>query len=126
MGQHRGLHLFTIGQRRGINCPAAAPYYVVRLDTRHNRLVVGPKEALLATRCRVADINWIIPEPGVAISARVRLRYRHQAAKAQIVPGDGQTAEVIFETPQSAITPGQAAVFYADDAVLGGGWIVSE
>jgi tRNA-uridine 2-sulfurtransferase len=126
LGHHQGLHLFTIGQRRGINCPAAAPYYVVRLDKPHNRLVVGPKEALLSTRCRVAAINWIIPEPRAVVSARVRLRYRHAAAEALIVPGSAQTAEVIFKNPQTAITPGQAAVFYADEAVLGGGWIVSE
>lgn len=124
LGEHNGLHLFTIGQRRGINCPAAEPYYVVRLDTARNRLVVGSKKDLLSSSCRVVDINWIVSEPAAPLRVHTRLRYRHRAALSRLVPrGDG-SAVVEFETPQTSVTPGQGAVFYQDDEVLGGGWIV--
>ncbi len=123
IGRHEGLHLFTVGQRRGINCPAARPYYVVRIDTAANRLIVGFKEDLAKDRCNVAGINWIIEPPRNSLAAQVRLRYRHTAAPARVVPESDTTARVIFEQPQTAITPGQGAVFYRDDEVLGGGWI---
>ena len=122
IGKHQGLHLFTIGQRRGINCPAARPYYVVAMDSRRNRLQVGFKEDLFTNQCRVGQINWTRPVPSQAVKAQVRLRYRHQAATAIITP-TGTKVIVKFEKPQSAVTPGQAAVFYQGDVVLGGGWI---
>jgi len=123
LGEHQGLHLFTIGQRRGINCPAAEPYYVVRIDKTKNRLVVGFKKDLLSSECRIVNINWIIQEPDSPIEVRTRVRYRHIAAPSILVPVGADTAVVRFKTPQSALTPGQGAVFYRDDEVLGGGWI---
>jgi tRNA-specific 2-thiouridylase len=123
LGEHQGLHLFTIGQRRGINCPAPYPYYVVKIDTDHNRLVVGKQEALRTDRCRVEVINWIQPPPTKSIKVHTRVRYRHTAAASTLVPIGKQNAEIIFDVPQKALTPGQGAVFYADDEVLGGGWI---
>jgi len=124
IGEHDGLHLFTIGQRRGINCPAAEPYYVVRLDMVRNRLVVGAKKDLLASECKVVDINWIQSPPASSIEVRTRVRYRSREVISTLLPRDKHTAVVRFKTPLSAITPGQAAVFYQDEEVLGGGWIV--
>lgn len=123
VGRHNGLHRFTIGQRRGINCPAAEPYYVVRLDRERNCLVVGSKQALLRRRCIVSRINWIAPVPQRPTKVGVRIRYRHQAVPATLSPIDAQQAEIAFDMPESAVTPGQGAVFYKADEVLGGGWI---
>lgn len=123
LGEHKGLHLFTIGQRRGINCPASDPYYVVRIDRAHNRLVVGFKKDLLSSECRVTQINWIGRRPKDPIDVHTRIRYRHKAAPSKLFPLDESTATVKFSDMQSAITPGQGAVFYHDDEVLGGGWI---
>ena len=123
IGHHQGLHLFTIGQRRGINVPAAAPYYVVRIEADQNRLVVGHQKDLKAQGCRVHGINWIVQRPTEPISVLVRVRYRHQAVPARLVPLRDDMADIVFETPQSAVTPGQGAVFYDGQEVLGGGWI---
>ena len=123
IGRHNGLHLFTIGQRRGINCPAAEPYYVVQIDKPQNRLVVGFKKDLGASRCRVTDINWINGSPPVPLKVKTRVRYRHQAAPSIVTPLDERTAIVAFDEAEAAITPGQGAVFYQGDEVLGGGWI---
>jgi tRNA-specific 2-thiouridylase len=123
LGKHKGLHLFTIGQRRGINCPASEPYYVVSMDTGKNLLTVGFKNNLLASECRVKNIHWIRETPSHPIKVYTRLRYRHKAAASKLFPVNGKTAIVRFESPQTAITPGQCAVFYRDDEVLGGGWI---
>ncbi len=123
IGRHAGLHRFTIGQRRGINCPAGVPYYVVRIDPDRNCLVVGSQENLLAIRCRVNRINWIAPPPPQPIGIMVRIRYRHLAVAATLTPVDATTADIRFEKPEAAVTPGQGAAFYLGDEVLGGGWI---
>jgi tRNA-specific 2-thiouridylase len=123
VGRHPGLHAFTIGQRRGINCPAAEPYYVVRLDTERNCLVVGHRRDLLAAECRVVRINWIAPPPAAAVQVRARLRYRSPETPCTLTPMDDATARLQFAAPQAAVTPGQAAVFYDGDEVLGGGFI---
>lgn len=125
LGRHQGLHRFTIGQRRGIGCPGPVPYYVVRLDTGNNRLVVGGRQDLLSTECRVTDINWIITTPETAFQAVVRIRYSHKPVRATIKPTGSTSATILFEEPQIAVTPGQGAVFYDGDHVLGGGWIKS-
>ena len=123
IGHHDGLHLFTIGQRRGINCPSSDPYYVCRLDTARNVLIVGRKPNLLSEGCIVNDINWIIPPTGPRMRLQVRVRYRSPTVEATVTRTGDTSAEVRFDVPQSAITPGQGAVFYKDDEVLGGGWI---
>ena len=123
IGEHAGLHRFTIGQRRGINCPAAEPYYVVRIDANRNCLVVGSKDALHAYSCRVEGINWIAPPPGHPIEIEVRIRYRHSAVVATLAPVGDACAEITFRNPEPAVTPGQGAVFYRGNEVLGGGWI---
>jgi tRNA-specific 2-thiouridylase len=123
IGQHNGLHLFTIGQRRGINCPAAQPYYVVRIDARRNCLVVGFKEHLSTPRCRVEQINWICPLPPEPLDVSVKVRYRHTAVPVTLTPLAESSAEIVFQRPEPAVTPGQGAVFYQGNEVLGGGWI---
>lgn len=123
IGTHQGLHLFTVGQRRGINCPDTEPYYVVRLDPNHNRLVVGFKQALNSMGCRISKINWLSPPPAVPVKAGVRVRYRHREVMATIAPQSNTEAVIRFDAPQKSITPGQGAVFYNNDLVLGGGWI---
>jgi tRNA-specific 2-thiouridylase len=123
IGEHPGLHRFTIGQRRGINCPAEAPYYVVRMDPTSNRLTVGGKADLAEADCRVQGINWICRPKRTVFEAHTRLRYRHRAQPATVrLTGQG-SATVHFHRPQSAVTPGQGAVFYRGEEVLGGGWI---
>jgi tRNA-specific 2-thiouridylase len=123
IGEHSGLHLFTIGQRRGINCPAAEPYYVIKLDKLRNRLIVGSKNELQSRECIVKDINWIVDRPKSSISILTRIRYRHREQASRLTPVGERGARVRFETPQEAVTPGQGAVFYRGNEVLGGGFI---
>jgi tRNA-uridine 2-sulfurtransferase len=123
IGEHPGLHLFTIGQRRGINCPAAQPYYVVRLDRKANTLVVGFKSDLQASSCKACDINWIAEPPQFPARVDTRVRYRSQAICSTLYPAE-DGVDVIFDAPQLSVTPGQGAVFYREDGeVIGGGWI---
>jgi tRNA-specific 2-thiouridylase len=123
LGVHNGLHRFTIGQRRGINCPADQPYYVLELDTRRNRLVVGRKSQTFVSECRVAAINWIRSRPEGPLGVRTRVRYRHRAADSILYPEDRDRVRVVFDRRQSAVTPGQGAVFYCGEEVIGGGFI---
>lgn len=127
IGTHPGLHHFTIGQRRGINCPAKHPYYVVGIDIRRNQLMVGEKKDLYKSSLTLRDINWFIPPPShpfdQALSVSVKIRYRHPAAAATLFPKKDNTAVITFETPQQAITPGQGAVCYIDDKIIAAGWI---
>jgi tRNA-uridine 2-sulfurtransferase len=125
LGRHTGLHQFTVGQRKGLGLAGGQPpMYVVALDRAQNRLVVGEDQELRRTTCEVRDVNWIpYVVPAQPVQAMVRIRNRHEPAAAAITPLDATTARVNFREPQRAITPGQAAVFYAAEAVLGGGWI---
>jgi tRNA-uridine 2-sulfurtransferase len=124
LGRHTGLHQYTVGQRKGLGLSAGRPLYVVALDRAQNRLVVGEDEDLRSTTCEVRDVNWIpFESPSAPIEATVRVRNRHEPAAAEITALNATTARVIFRSPQRAITPGQAAVFYSGDLVLGGGWI---
>ena len=122
LGRHEGLHRFTVGQRRGINCPGPQPYYVVRLEPDAHRLVVGFKSDLSAAGCRATDLSWIQPPDAGWFPVQVRLRYRSPACAARIRV-DGGGAEIRFEQPQLAVTPGQSAALYRDEEVLGAGWI---
>lgn len=124
LGQHDGLLGYTIGQREGLGLALGYPVYVIGLDQPGNRLIVGPREALLQRQCAIERVNWVsIPEPAAPLRAWVKIRSRHEPAPAWIEPAvDGRT-RVTFDTPQPAVTPGQAAVFYDGDRLLGGGWI---
>jgi tRNA-uridine 2-sulfurtransferase len=124
LGRHNGVHQFTVGQRRGLGFASGRPLYVVKIDRASNRLVVGDDRELRSARCIVRDVNWIsIARMDAPVEAKVRIRNRHEPAEATITALDATTAEVRFHEPQRAITPGQAAVFYSGERLLGGGWI---
>lgn len=124
LGRHNGLHHYTVGQRRGLGFAAGRPVYVVSLDRVNNRLIVGEDSDLRRSACEVRDVNWIsFAIPDGSVEALVRIRNRHEPAAAEITALDATTARVTFREPQRAITPGQAAVFYSGEKVLGGGWI---
>ncbi len=124
LGKHRGLYSYTIGQRRGLGLPGPRPHYVLALQPEENRLVAGSAEELLAKGLLAGGMNWIsfreLKEP---MEALVQIRYRHGGGPAVVYPLDGNRVRVEFKTPQRSVTPGQAAVFYQGDEVLGGGWI---
>jgi tRNA-specific 2-thiouridylase len=128
LGRHPGHQGFTIGQRHGLGVALGEPAYVVRIDAATNTVVLGGAEALLASACTVRDLAWGIapPAPGTALESAVQIRSQHRAAPAVVTALAGGRAAIRFETPQRAVTPGQAAVFYGGDAVLGGGWIETE
>lgn len=124
VGHHNGVHNFTIGQRKGLGFAAGKPLYVLSLDTDKNRVIVGDDDSLRTTSCEVNGINWVSCEnPQQPIRARVKIRHKHEAADAKVEPVDTDTARITFDAPQRAITPGQGAVFYDGDRVLGGAWI---
>jgi tRNA-specific 2-thiouridylase len=124
VGVHRGVHRFTVGQRKGLGITAARPRYVLRIVPETATVVVGDEESLMARSLVARDVNWIsIPEPAGEWRADVRIRYRHAEATATLSPLGAGRVRVSFDTPQRAITPGQAAVFYDGEVCLGGGWI---
>jgi len=126
IGQHRGLPLYTVGQRRGLGIPAGEPLYVVRLDPKRNALIVGPDSAVWGKELKARDVNWVaLSQAPEQTRAKVKIRYLHKEQVATIRALDARTVHVRFEDPQRAITPGQAAVFYDGDTVLGGGTITS-
>ena len=124
VGEHPGIQFFTIGQRKRLSGGRKNPIYVVEIRKQENTLVIGEKEDLYAQRMRVSKVRWVsIPEPEKPLHANVKIRYQHPEAAARIDPlGDGR-CKVQFLYPQRALTPGQAAVFYRKDTLLGGGWI---
>lgn len=124
LGQHKGTPFYTIGQRRGLGVAYKTPLYVIGIDVEKNLIVVGDNSDLLKKEFAVDNINWNTPvEEGVVVHGEVQIRYRHKAAKAEIFPAEKNSARVIFSDAQRAVTPGQAAVFYQKDVVIGGGWI---
>jgi tRNA-specific 2-thiouridylase len=125
IGRHDGIHCFTVGQRKGLGIPDVTPYYVVALDPVQNAVVVGKKEDLYQRELSVGDVNWTTgKEPDLPHDFFTKIRYRHPGAPAQILPSDKGVYTVRFQEPQMAVTPGQFAVFYNDDEVIGGGEIV--
>jgi tRNA-specific 2-thiouridylase len=124
IGRHRGVHGFTVGQRRGLGVSSSHPLYVLAVRPDSRTLVVGDEEQLFSDGLVARDVNWLsVPQPAAEIRARARIRYRHAEADASIRPLAGGRAEVRFDAPQRAITPGQAVVFYDGEVCLGGGWI---
>lgn len=137
LGEHNGLHQFTVGQRRGLGIAAGKPLYVLALDRENNRVIVGDDAELHRREAGVRDVNWVsIAAPAEPIRCRVRIRNQHQPAAAMLSPADENadenqvaTVRVAFDQPQRALTPGQAAIFYAPadspdpDLLLGGGWL---
>jgi len=125
IGAHTGIHHFTVGQRRGLGIAAREPLYVISTDAATQRVVVGSNDELLRARLTATGVNWA-SWPGLPAPARaqVKIRNKHHAAPGTLHPTqDADRVEVHFDEPQRAVTPGQAAVFYVGDLVLGGGWI---
>jgi tRNA-uridine 2-sulfurtransferase len=124
LGRHDGVHHFTVGQRKGLGISAGEPLYVVKLDAGRRLVHVGPRAALERPGLTASGVNWVAgAPPGGTVRARVQIRSRHAAADARITPIGDDRMEVEFDAPQSAITPGQAAVAFQGDEVLAGGWI---
>jgi tRNA-specific 2-thiouridylase len=124
LGKHRGVHRYTIGQRRGIGVSHSEPLYVVGIEPGENRVVVGEREKLFTGRCLVSRCNWIsVPDLSGSRRVSAKIRSRHREAGATISPAQDGMTTVDFDVPQMAVTPGQACVFYDGDVVVGGGWI---
>lgn len=124
LGHHEGVEFYTIGQRKGLGLTSPKPLYVIELDAENNRVIVGDDSALDKDEFMVERCNWIPYEhPPVEIKASAKIRYNHPGTTATIFPLPNGWAKVKLDTPQRAITPGQACVFYQDDLVVGGGWI---
>lgn len=124
IGRHQGIHRYTVGQRKGLGIAAPQPLYVVQVDARENRVVVGSSDDLLKNEMVVRRINWIsIEELTEPLRVTVKIRSRAEEAPATLRSGDEGAVIVTFDEPQRAVTPGQAAVFYDGDIVVGGGWI---
>ena len=125
LGEHAGVHHFTVGQRRGLGIAAGEPLYVISTEAQSQRVVVGGADDLLRARFFAREVNWISIEALTAgMRAEVKIRNKHAAAPVLLQPtADPGRIEVVFDEPQRAVTPGQGAVFYQGDLVLGGGWI---
>ncbi len=124
LGHHDGIEFFTIGQRRGLGVSAPQPLYVLDLDPAANRVVVGDDAGLSRDEFRVERCNWIaFAEPPASLSVSVKIRYNHAGTPAVVTPQADGSARVELDVPQRAVTPGQAAVFYDGETVVGGGWI---
>ena len=123
LGEHDGIERFTVGQRRGLGIAGAERRYVLRIVPSDNQVVLGGREELLAPALLASRVHWLTDPPAGPLPCQAKIRYRHAPAPATVtaLPGDG--ARVDFTEPQSAITPGQAVVFYDGPRVLGGGWI---
>jgi tRNA-uridine 2-sulfurtransferase len=125
VGRHGGTHHFTVGQRRGLHIAAAEPLYVISTEPANQRVYVGSDSDLKRSKLTAAAVNWVSIAPvDIPRRSEVKIRNKHVAASATLMPADDTSrVAVIFDEPQRAITPGQAAVFYDGDLVLGGGWI---
>lgn len=125
LGTHQGLPAYTIGQRRGLGLPSSAPYYVIGIDPEKNQLRLGRKKDLEKPDCRVNGFHWICrPDDLEGLALSVQIRYRHNPVRARIIGRNKAMISIQFLEAQKAVTPGQAAVLYVGDQVLGGGWIV--
>jgi tRNA-specific 2-thiouridylase len=124
IGEHSGIHHFTVGQRKGLGVATGSPLYVIQIKGDTRQVVVGNQEDLYSKTMRVKKINLIsVVEVREPMRVQVKIRHRHEPVSAQIVPSGTDEMAIAFDQPQRAVTPGQAAVFYDGDVVVGGGWI---
>ncbi|BAZ42466.1 tRNA (5-methylaminomethyl-2-thiouridylate)-methyltransferase [Calothrix sp. NIES-4101] len=124
LGKHDGIHHYTIGQRKGLGIAAAEPLYVISIDAVNNRVVVGDRTKATKAECTVNRVNWVaIAPPTSPIRAEVQVRYRTKPVPVTIIPLTDSRVRIVFDEPQFSITPGQAAVWYDGEKVLGGGII---
>jgi tRNA-specific 2-thiouridylase len=124
LGTHEGVHRFTVGQRKGLRLSSSAPLYVLAIDAGTARVTVGARESLGRTSLSASQMNWtsgVIPEGWIRVAGQIRHRHAPAAARARAI--DPARAEIVFDEPQTAVTPGQAVVLYDGDEVMGGGWI---
>lgn len=124
LGTHRGIIHYTVGQRRGLGVSAKEPLYVLEIQPENNTVVLGPKEQLFSRKLDADGFHWISGQtPDVPIQAKAKIRYHHKEESCTVIPGEKDTAHIVFDVPQRAITPGQSVVLYDGDTVLGGGFI---
>ncbi|TVR84251.1 MAG: tRNA 2-thiouridine(34) synthase MnmA [Rhodospirillales bacterium] len=128
VGRHDGIAHFTVGQRRGLGVAAGYPLFVVRLDPNRRQVVVGPESALLTERFNLRDVNWLGAEelPAAGLRLDIKVRSTRPATPATVYGRHDGGAEVVLDTPQAAVAPGQAGVLYRGDRLLGGGWIARD
>jgi tRNA-specific 2-thiouridylase len=125
LGHHDGISNFTVGQRKGLGVSSPSPLYVLNIDPASHRVTVGADEELATSTLRARDLNWIsIPSLSGPMRVRIKIRHRHEPAWATLEPAGPDEVVALFDEPQRAVTPGQSAVFYDGDEVVGGGWIV--
>jgi tRNA-specific 2-thiouridylase len=127
LGEHKGIQYYTIGQRKGLGLSSKEPLYVIDIDPANNEVTVGAKEDVYGYELTCSDVNWISTEDvNHPIDIKAKIRYNHEEAEATVSPINKYRADVRFNEPQLAITPGQAVVFYSGDVVMGGGTIERE
>ncbi len=125
IGRHEGISNFTVGQRKGLGVASPSPLYVLNIDPASHRVTVGADAELATRTLRARQLNWIsIAELTGPMRVRAKIRHRHEPAWATLEPAGPDEAVATFDEPQRAVTPGQSAVFYDGDEVVGGGWIV--
>ncbi|HEY9641807.1 MAG TPA: tRNA 2-thiouridine(34) synthase MnmA, partial [Coleofasciculaceae cyanobacterium] len=126
LGQHDGIHNYTIGQRKGIGIAAPQPLYVIGIDAAKNQVIVGDRTVAETSEITVQRVNWVsIAEPTAPIRAEVQIRYRSAAVPCTVIPLEDTRIKLVFDEPQFSVTPGQAAVWYDGETLLGGGIIES-
>lgn len=123
LGPHDGIDRFTVGQRKGLNVGGGKKRFVLELLPETNTVVVGDESDLLASGLIASGVNWLINAPAEPFACVAKIRYRHAGVPATVTAASDGGAEVSFDAPQPAVTPGQAVAFYAGTRVLGGGWI---
>jgi tRNA-specific 2-thiouridylase len=124
LGEHRGIYHYTLGQRRGLGIATGSPMYVVGIDATSGRITVGDRSRIMKRKMKVDGINWISgTPPSGTFSASTRIRYNHEPADSNVIVEGKDAATIEFAVEQFAITPGQIAVFYNGDELVGGGWI---
>ncbi len=124
IGEHTGIHRYTIGQRRGLGIAHEKPLYVVQIERAKNQIIAGEKDELDSIEFTAKGVNWVaFDAPEEPVRASVKVRYRHEPAPATIHALENNRARIVFDEPQTAITPGQATVFYNGEECVGGGWI---
>jgi tRNA-specific 2-thiouridylase len=127
IGHHNGIQNFTVGQRKGLGLTSANPLYVLKIHPDSHQVTVGADQDLMSRELRADRVNWIsVPglAPGESLRVQIKIRHRHEPAWATLSSDGGDLAFATFDAPQRAITPGQSAVFYQGDEVVGGGWII--
>ena len=126
LGEHAGIHNFTVGQRKGLGVSSANPLYVLNIDASANIVTVGKEEELYRERFTAERVNWVsMPSPSNPLRVEAKIRHRHEPSPATLRVLSEEQVEVVFDAPQRAVTPGQAAVFYCNEEVVAGGWIAS-